>query len=173
MREPHKRFQSVCMLDSWKADCMNARHPCSQYLQHVCMELLDIIFESLRAWRTDTGRSRRNRIVRNCCMYLALHLAGVSMVCSKHACCHVEGERDSTEVSSCLTKRMSLQCSTCLCSLNSMMVSGSQYFGGTIEVPCCIVVFADFAKPQVSLFRGAGPSLGIDTDQSRFRGPGL
>jgi hypothetical protein len=52
------------------------------------------------------------------------------------------------EVISCSTKRVSLQ-SSCLCSLNSMMLSGSPYFGGSTSSPCSIallVVFAGFAK---------------------------
>ena len=63
------------------------------------------------------------------------------------------------EVISCSTKRVSLQ-SSCLCSLNSMMLSGSPYFGGSTSSPCSIallVVFAGFAKTTASLFRGAPP----------------
>jgi hypothetical protein len=79
------------------------------------------------------------------------------------------------EVISCSTKRVSLQ-SSCLCSLNSMMLSGSPYFGGSTSSPCSIallVVFAGFAKTTASLFRGAPPHELTLTSQCRFRGPGL
>jgi hypothetical protein len=54
------------------------------------------------------------------------------------------------EVISCSTKRVSLQ-SSCLCSLNSMMLSGSPYFGGSTSI-ALLVVFAGFAKTTASLF---------------------
>jgi hypothetical protein len=66
------------------------------------------------------------------------------------------------EVISCSTKRVSLQ-SSCLCSLNSMMLSGSPYFGGSTSSPCSIALLVVFAglllrKPR-RLFSGAPPPM--------------
>ena len=55
------------------------------------------------------------------------------------------------EVISCSTKRVSLQ-SSCLCSLNSMMLSGSPYFGGSTSSWFLRVL----RKPR-RLFSGAPP----------------
>ena len=124
------------MLHSWKADRMNASHPCLQDLQQVCMELLYIIFESLLMWRHSQWPFETHvdctQLPHVCSSALSRRVHGLQRAClhaatwKEDACCHVVVERGrrSTDSMSFSTKRMSLQ-STCLCSLNSMMLAGS------------------------------------------------